>query len=184
MNSSLNSVVNENLVPRTPLYQSSEAPAAGSGRQIVELWSFHFSLTEVGRVDGIEDRPVDFKEGVTRIYGQLPDLLVVLWVGIVVVAVRPQPELGVGVEGVAQDWDWIQAHHEVSDVPHLHLGESLGSTVGLGALVVTDASLAVVEAPVPVRVDTLAAQDRAVIGPCLPPHSVVLPAVGITVRVG
>ena len=27
---SLSSVVNENLVPKTPLYQSSEAPAAGS----------------------------------------------------------------------------------------------------------------------------------------------------------
>ena len=32
---SLSSVVNENLVPKTPLYQSSEAPAAGSEDKIL-----------------------------------------------------------------------------------------------------------------------------------------------------
>ena len=46
MNSSLNSVVNENLVPRTPLYQSSEAPAAGSGRQMVDLSSAFIFISQ------------------------------------------------------------------------------------------------------------------------------------------
>ena len=156
MNSSLNSVVNENLVPRTPLYQSSEAPAAGSERQMVDCPALYFSPTEVGRVDGIEDRSVNLKQSVARINSELPDLLVVVRVGVVVVAVRPQPELGVGVEGVTEDRDGVQGHHEVPDVGHLGLAEGFRPTEGLVAGVVAHAGLGPVEVPVPVGVDSVA----------------------------
>ena len=85
---------------------------------------------------------------------------------------------------MAEGRDGVQTHHEVSDVLHLRLREGLRSTVSLRALVVTDARLSVVEAPVPVGVHPLAAQDRAVLRPGLPPEPVVLPAVGVPVRVG
>ena len=166
MNSSLNSVVNENLVPRTPLYQSSEAPAAGSGRQMVDLFRFYFYLTEVGGVDWIEDSSVDLEERVTRVYGELSDLLVVVGVGVVVVAVGPQPELGVGVEGVGEDGDRVQGLHEVPDVGHLWLAEGLGPTESLVAGVVTHTGLSPVEVPVPVGINSVAA---ALGGPGLPP---------------
>ena len=138
-------------------------------------------------------------ESVTGINGKLPDLLVVIRVGVVGIALKggdvgaadvvlhyvgPQPQLGVGVEGVAQDRDRVQSHHEVPDVLHLRLREGLRATVSLRAFVVTHARLPVVEAPVPVGIHALAAQDRAVLRPRLPPESVVLPAVGVSVRVG
>ena len=141
------------------MYQSSEAPAAGSEqckqiRNIIE-WPVE-GLTEVGRVDGIKDRAVDPEECITGLYGQVPDLLVVGRVGVVVVAVRPEPELRIGVEGVGEYRDGVQGGHEVPDVGHLWLAEGLWSTEGLVAGVVTHAGLGPVEVPVPVGVDSVA----------------------------
>ena len=134
--------------------------------------------TEVSAVDGIEDSPMYLVESVTGINGKLPDLLIVVRVGVVSVALKggdvgaadvvlhyvgPQPQLGVGVEGVAQDRDRVQPHHEVPDVLHLRLREGLRATVSLRAFVVTHARLPVVEAPVPVGIHPLAAQDGAVV---------------------
>ena len=75
------------------------------------------SLTEVSGVDGIVDLAVHAEDGVGSVNGELLDLLPVgakvdtsdnkmnsslpvLGVHVVVVSVRPQPQLGVGVEAL------------------------------------------------------------------------------------
>ena len=64
---------------------------------------------------------MDLEEGVAGIDGQLLDLLLVLGVGVVGVPVRPEPELGVGVEAVAKHRNRVEGRHKVPDVSHLHL---------------------------------------------------------------
>ena len=79
----------------------------------------NMSLTEVSGVDGIVDLAVHAEDGVGSVNGELLDLLPVgvvkvdtrsdnkmnsslpvLGVHVVVVTVRPQPQLGVGVEAL------------------------------------------------------------------------------------
>lgn len=123
------------------LYQSSEAPAAGSEEDVGTCSSLvtSFQLTEISRVDGIEDCPMDPVEGVTGVDGQLLDLLPVLGVRAVVVSVGPQPQLGereeeeeedwylrVGVEAVSQHRERIQGEDEVTDVLRLNLNKCDG----------------------------------------------------------
>ena len=61
----------------------------------------------------------------------------VLGVDVVVVAVGPEPQLGVGVEALAEHGHRVQGLHKVADVLGLGLREGLGAAVSLGALVVT-----------------------------------------------
>ena len=79
---------------------------------------------------------MDLAESIRGINGQLADLLIILRISIVTIAIGPEPELGVGVETVSQDWHWVKGGHKVSDVPHLWLREGLRSTVGLSTLAV------------------------------------------------
>ena len=48
-------------------------------------------LTKVCRVDGVKDSPVDTVESVAGIDGELLDLLVVVGVGVIAIAIGPQP---------------------------------------------------------------------------------------------
>ena len=96
-------------------------------------------LTKVGGVYRVKHGAVDLVEGVRGIDGELLDLLPVLGVHVVVVAVGPEPELGVGVEAVTEDGHRVKGLNKVADVLGLGLGEGLGSTIRLGALVVTHA---------------------------------------------
>jgi len=59
------------------------------------------SRVKIGGVDWIEDGSMNLEESVASVDGQLLHLLIVLRVGTVVVAVGPEPQLRVGVEGVS-----------------------------------------------------------------------------------
>ena len=72
---------------------------------------------------------MDLEECVAGIDGQLLDLLLVLRVGVVAVAVWPEPELGVGVEAVAKHWNRVEGGHKIPDVSHLHLFQKRFKTV-------------------------------------------------------
>ena len=63
-----------------------------------------FNITEISRVDGIKDSSMNLTKSITSIDGQLSDLLIVFWISIVTISIRPEPELGVGVEALGQDW--------------------------------------------------------------------------------
>ena len=80
---------------------------------------------------------MNLTKSITSINGQLSDLLIVLWISIVTITIRPEPELGVGVEAVTQDRDWLKRLNEVSDVSHLWFRECLWSTVRLSTLLMT-----------------------------------------------
>ena len=130
---SLSSVVKVKREPSTPLYQSSAAPEAGSEVRIRAKFAV-FKLTEVSRVDGVKDGAVDSVDGVAGVNGQLLDLLVVVWVCVVVIAIGPQLELGVGVEALGQDRDGLQGLDKGGNVGCLNLGEGLvaGEDVSAG----------------------------------------------------
>ena len=57
------------------------------------MWIGTELLTEISRVDWVKDGAVDLEEGVAGIDGQLLDLRLVLGVGVVAVAIGPEPEL-------------------------------------------------------------------------------------------
>ena len=80
---------------------------------------------------------MNLTKSITSINGQLSDLLIVLRISIVTITIGPEPELGVGVEAVTQDRDWLKRLDEVSDVPHLWFRECLWSTVRLSTLLMT-----------------------------------------------
>ena len=96
-------------------------------------------LTEVSRVDRVEHGAVDLVQGVGGVDGELLDFLPVLGVHVVVVTVRPEPELGVGVEAMAKHRDRVQGLHKVPNVLGLWLREGLGAAKRLRTLVVTHA---------------------------------------------
>ena len=77
---------------------------------------------------------MDLVEGVRGIDGELLDLLPILGVDVVVVAVGPEPQLGVGVEALGQDRDGLQGLDKGGNVGCLNLGEGLvaGEDVSAG----------------------------------------------------
>ena len=78
-------------------------------------------LTKICRVDRIKDGAVDLVESVTCVDGELLDLLVIVRVCVMGISVGPEPELGVGVEGVAQDRDRVQGRHNCKKTLQLAL---------------------------------------------------------------
>ena len=94
-------------------------------------------LTEVSGVDRVEHGAVDLVQGVGRVNGELLNFLPILGVHVVVVTIGPEPELGVGVEAMAEHRDRVQGLHKVPDVLGLWLGEGLGAAIRLRTLVVT-----------------------------------------------
>merc|ERR1712209_186664 len=99
--------------------------------------------------------------------------------------IRPEPELGVGVEAVREHWHWIKTLDKVSDVLHLWFTEGSFSWPGLITGVVTNTSFSPMEVPVSVWINSNAMSSMARLRtPGLPPHSVSFKRVRISIRVG
>ena len=84
---------------------------------------------------------MDTVDGVAGVDGQLLDLLVVVGVGVVVIAIGPELELGVGMEALGQDRDGVQGLDKGSDVGGLHLREGLVAGEDVSAWVGADSGL-------------------------------------------
>ena len=124
-------------------------------------------------------------ESIRGINGELLQFLPIIRISSIVVPIWPQPELGVGVEAVGQNWNWIQGLDKVTDVPHLWLREGRGSWPSFITWIVSNPSLSPVEVPVPVRVNSNTVSSMTFLwGSCLPPESVIREGVGITIWVG
>ena len=164
---SLISDVNAYLVPRVPLYQSSEAPAAGSKKRLflvknqIHIFSQSFSLTKICRVNRIKPSSVNLIKSLSCIFSQFflwkkklnwfhekiekmvhtYDFLIVFWIFVVTIAIGPKPQLGITMNTMTKDRSWVQGFNVSFHILRFGFRKCCWSQIDISTFIIWDTRL-------------------------------------------